>query len=168
MFIDHAAECKVAHLGVTILDVCAKRCYGMHGLNAEVVKLGKRGWLVIAFLVCCRKRTGVRGYDVIFEFAHTFKFHAGHFGKFLAGAGQHSAWVTIHRIAVLVKEVAEQWKGVERSERIDESCRVARYHIQVAAWSLDEGKQARTVHTLAGREYGLKIFERVDHKIESL
>ena len=92
--------------------------------------------------------------------------HARGLAEGLCGFPQRLLGRALQRVAVLVKERAQQTQRGNLGKRVEEGGAEPGQHIQVARAGLDEAEQAGTVHALTTRQDGAQILLAADHKIQ--
>ena len=131
LLIHHTVLLKVAHLAVAVLDLATSLGDVVHAALAEVVGLGIGHRLVIAVLVAGGVEVHRRADNVILQLTHGLVLHAGHLAEGLGGLAQRLLGRTLQRVAVLVKEGAQQAQRGNLGKRIKEGGAEPGQHIQV-------------------------------------
>ena len=104
LLIDVAIQCKVSHLGMSILYLPARLGNVRHALSTEFIELGIRSRFMIATLVGCLEYSCIGSYDIVFQLTHCLELHAGYFGKCLACLMKGMLGSALQRFAVLIEE----------------------------------------------------------------
>ena len=142
LLIDAAALGKVAHLGMTVLDLASGLGYQAHGLGPEIGELVERSALVIAFLVGDLVQALRISYDVVLQLTHRLHFHPGNLLERLVRFLQDEFRRTLKGLALTVEIRTEQIDSQRLGKRIDEGSAVLRENIKVAFPRFDEGEKA--------------------------
>ena len=166
LLVDGVVEREISYFRVSILYLSSGLCYVWHALCAQVIEFGKGCRFVIAFLVGSGVGSVAWGDDIIFKFAHGFKFHASDITECLASFVKGVFGWAFKRLSVFVKIRTQHRYRRYLGKRIAKCGAVSRQYVEVAASRLDEGEQAWAVDSFATCQYGVKIAEVVDYEIE--
>ena len=121
---------------------------------------------MIAALVAGMEELIVRGDDVVFEFAHGLKLHAGDGCEGGASFLERIFRRTFKRRTVLVEVGAEDRERGDFSEGVNESSTEAGYHVEVAPRGFHKGKEAGSINAFAVGEDGIEMRFAGDDEIE--
>ena len=102
-----AIKGEIAHFGMPVLDLPAGLCNVCHTFGAELIEFGIRSRFVIGSLIGGGEHTAVFRNNIIFQFAHSLKLHAGHLRKRPARLAQSVVRRAFQRFAVFIEERAK-------------------------------------------------------------
>ena len=167
LLIHQVVHAEIAHLAVAVLNQPAAFGNQFHRLGAEILKLAERCRGVVAALVGGHILLLLGSDDVVLQLAHHLKLHAARsLAESLAGLGQGIFRCHVEWLAVLGVEITQNVESGDVGKRVDESGAETRNHVQIAAASLQEGKQAAAVHALARSEDLVGMLHAVDDEIQ--
>ena len=106
--------------------------------------------------------------DVVFEFAHRLHAQSGTFREGFACLVEDVLGRAGKGLSLAVEEGAEDVERGLFGEGVEECGVIARHHVEVAASGLDEGEEARAVHTFAGFEHGAEMVLVEDDEVQRL
>ena len=166
LLINIAIQRKITHFGVSILYLPACLCDIRHTLSTELIEFSVWTRFVITTLVGCLKHTCIRGYYIIFQFAHCLKFHSGNFCKSFACFVKGVFWCTFERFAVFVEERAKHGQRRNLGKRINECSAETGNHIKVTTARFYERKKTGAVYPFSTSKNSFQIGLIVDDKVQ--